>query len=83
MSRPRPVIAIDGPAGVGKSTTSRELARRLGLPIPITVLGSGTQAPTAIGGKNLARFDVRVAGSPLRRVGASPGRRVAGTMSAS
>ena len=30
MSRPRPVIAIDGPAGVGKSTTSRELARRLG-----------------------------------------------------
>ena len=30
MSRPRPVIAIDGPAGVGKSTTSREIARRLG-----------------------------------------------------
>jgi cytidylate kinase len=30
MSRPEPVIAIDGPAGVGKSTTSRELARRLG-----------------------------------------------------
>lgn len=30
MSRPRPVIAIDGPAGVGKSTTSQELARRLG-----------------------------------------------------
>lgn len=30
MSRPKPVIAIDGPAGVGKSTTSRELARRLG-----------------------------------------------------
>lgn len=30
MTRPRPVIAIDGPAGVGKSTTSRELARRLG-----------------------------------------------------
>ena len=30
MSRPRPVIAIDGPAGVGKSTTSRELAKRLG-----------------------------------------------------
>lgn len=30
MSRPRPVVAIDGPAGVGKSTTSRELAKRLG-----------------------------------------------------
>lgn len=29
MSR-RPVIAIDGPAGVGKSTTARALARRLG-----------------------------------------------------
>jgi len=30
MIRRLPVIAIDGPAGVGKSTTSRELARRLG-----------------------------------------------------
>lgn len=30
MTRPRPVIAIDGPAGVGKSTTSRALASRLG-----------------------------------------------------
>lgn len=30
MSRPRPVIAIDGPAGVGKSTTARVLASRLG-----------------------------------------------------
>lgn len=28
--RPRPVIAIDGPAGAGKSTVARELARRLG-----------------------------------------------------
>lgn len=30
MSRSRPVIAIDGPAGVGKSTTARVLARQLG-----------------------------------------------------
>ncbi len=30
MSRERPVIAIDGPAGAGKSTASRRLADRLG-----------------------------------------------------
>lgn len=30
MTRRRPVIAIDGPAGVGKSTTARALARCLG-----------------------------------------------------
>ncbi|MGH9079270.1 MAG: (d)CMP kinase, partial [Acidimicrobiales bacterium] len=29
--RPRPLIAIDGPAGSGKSTVSRALAHRLGL----------------------------------------------------
>jgi cytidylate kinase len=29
--RPRPVIAIDGPAGSGKSTVSRALAARLGI----------------------------------------------------
>lgn len=30
MTRPRPVIAIDGPAGAGKSTVAQELAKRLG-----------------------------------------------------
>jgi len=29
--RPRPVIAIDGPAGAGKSTVAKKLAERLGL----------------------------------------------------
>lgn len=33
MSGERPlIVAIDGPAGVGKSTVSRRLARRLGIP---------------------------------------------------
>lgn len=30
MSRPKPVIAIDGPAGAGKSTVARNLAKALG-----------------------------------------------------
>lgn len=30
MSRARPVVAIDGPAGAGKSTAARKLAARLG-----------------------------------------------------
>src|SRR5271166_43387 len=30
MSRKRPIIAIDGPVGAGKSVAARELARELG-----------------------------------------------------
>jgi cytidylate kinase len=30
MTRARPIIAIDGPVGAGKSTVARELARALG-----------------------------------------------------
>jgi CMP/dCMP kinase len=30
MTRPRPVIAIDGPVGAGKSTIAREIARTMG-----------------------------------------------------
>lgn len=30
MSEPRPIVAIDGPAGAGKSTAARMLAERLG-----------------------------------------------------
>ncbi len=30
MSRARPVVAIDGPAGAGKSTGARRLAERIG-----------------------------------------------------
>lgn len=30
MTRTRPVVAIDGPSGVGKSTTARVIAQRLG-----------------------------------------------------
>ncbi|HOU92313.1 MAG TPA: (d)CMP kinase, partial [Polyangiaceae bacterium] len=37
MSRPRPVVAIDGPAGAGKSTVTRRVADALGY----LLLGTG------------------------------------------
>ncbi len=30
MTRAKPIVAIDGPVGAGKSTVARELARELG-----------------------------------------------------
>lgn len=61
MTRTRPIIAIDGPAGAGKSTVSRALADRLGMLLLDTgalyrlvalaaerALGSGAE-PEAIG----------------------------------
>ncbi len=45
-----PLIAIDGPAGVGKSTTAQEVARRLGLPYLDT--GALYRAATYYFGKN-------------------------------
>ena len=44
MSQQRLVIAIDGPAGAGKSTVSRALAERLGIPLSyVTALDVATK----------------------------------------
>ena len=37
MTGRRPIIAIDGPAGAGKSTIARKVAERLGYSITLTV----------------------------------------------
>lgn len=69
---PRPfVVAIDGPAGVGKSTAARELARTLGVPyldtgamyraIALRVLDAGVAAESRDAVEALAStVDVRV-----------------------
>jgi cytidylate kinase len=47
--RPRPVVAIDGPAGAGKSTLARALARELRLPYVNTGLMYRALAARALG----------------------------------
>lgn len=65
------VVAIDGPAGVGKSTAARELARQLGVPyldtgamyraLALKVLASGLSADDRAGVETLAAtVDLRV-----------------------
>ena len=44
-----PIVAIDGPAGAGKSTVARQLARRLGFAIIDTGVEVINNKPTALG----------------------------------
>jgi prephenate dehydrogenase len=65
-ARYRPVIAIDGPAGAGKSTVAKEVARRLGLErldtgamyraVTLLALEQGVDVRDAEGCAALARF---------------------------
>jgi prephenate dehydrogenase len=65
-ARHRPVIAIDGPAGAGKSTVATEVARRLGLErldtgamyraVTLLALEQGVDVRDAEGCATLARF---------------------------
>src|SRR5438874_1476788 len=76
--RREPVITIDGPAGAGKSTTAREVARRLGFKLVDTgalyralawaLLQAGASPEDEAGvGALLARADVQREVAPLRK----------------
>ncbi len=57
MSRPRPVVAIDGPAGAGKSTVARGVARALGYTLVDT--GSLYRAVALVAKSRGVTFDDR------------------------
>jgi 3-phosphoshikimate 1-carboxyvinyltransferase len=71
-SRRAPLVTLDGPAGSGKSTTAREVARRLGYrhldsgalyrALTYALLRSGTPASEwpVLGERDLARHDIRM-----------------------
>ena len=61
LSKKAPVIVIDGPAGAGKTTVAREVARRLGLPFLDT--GAIYRAVTLV----MLRDDIPPADSPELR----------------
>lgn len=59
MKRPRPVVAIDGPAGAGKSTVARAVAQRLGYALVDT--GSLYRAVALLAHEQGVAFDDLVA----------------------
>jgi cytidylate kinase len=59
MNRSRPVVAIDGPAGAGKTTVAREVAKTLGYSLVDT--GALYRAVALAARERGVRFDDRVA----------------------
>ncbi len=78
MARPRPVVAIDGPAGAGKSTTSRRVAQALGYTlvdtgslyraVALVAYERGTDPSDRSGVEHLAREAVKTGTLGLARV---------------